>query len=137
NLSPAAAATWRTSLQPPGIECNRYPSVTALQVKDKSSCATSVQITAFIPPSNVYSTVSAITITTASCSEVPNTTLTTKAMADTRTPSATARVTRKVDAATARIRVPNLFSINAYAVNISPRKYPGKNNSTIKTLPTR
>jgi len=50
---------------------------------------------------------------TASFSEVPRTTLTTRAMAETRTPSAMARVIRNVLAATARILWPNRFSIKA------------------------
>ena len=52
-------------------------------------------------------------MTTAKCSEVPRTTLTTRAMAETRTPSAIARVMRKVLAATARIFSPKRFSIKA------------------------
>jgi len=66
-----------------------------------------------MPPSKVYKTVSAMTMTTANFSEVPSTTLTTKAMAETRTPSAIARVIKKVLAAIARIFWPNRFSINA------------------------
>ena len=53
---------------------------------------------------------------------VPSTALTTSAIAETRTPSARVRVTRKVRAAIARTRRPNLRSINAYAVKKSPRK---------------
>src|SRR5713226_1507037 len=137
NLCPAAAATCVTSLHPPGIRCSKNPNVTKLPPKYSKNCATSVQITAFIPPSSVYSTVSAITITTASRSDVPSTTLTTSAIAETRTPSATARVIKKVEAATARIRGPNLFSISAYAVKNSPRKYPGSKIRTMRTRPIR
>src|SRR5712692_74117 len=122
NLCLAAAATCVTSLHPPGMRCKRNPSVTALPVRYSSSCATSVQMTAFIPPSSVYRIVSEITISTASRSDVPSTTLTTSAIAETRTPSATARVIRNVVAATARIFSPKRFSISAYAVKNSPRK---------------
>ena len=76
-------------------------------------------------------------MSTASFSEVPSTTLTTRAIAETRTPSAIARVMRKVEAATARIFSPKRFSISAYAVKNSPRKYPGSSNKTIKTRPIK
>ena len=48
-------------------------------------------------------------MTTEICSEVPSTTLSTSAMAETRTPSAIARVTRNVAAATARMRAAKAF----------------------------
>ena len=57
--------------------------------------------------------VKAITSMTANFSEVPSTTLITRAMAETRTPSAIARVIRKVLAATARIFSPKRFSMSA------------------------
>ena len=66
-----------------------------------------------MPPSKVYSTVRAMTMRTASRSEVPSTTLTTSAIAETRTPSARPRVMRNVLAATARIFWPKRFSMSA------------------------
>ena len=53
NLFPDAAATELTSCQPPGMRCRRKKRVTTLPARYKENCATSVQITAFIPPSNV------------------------------------------------------------------------------------
>ncbi len=53
SLFPATAATWVTSFHPPGMRCSNRTSVTKLPERYSKNCATSVQMTAFIPPSNV------------------------------------------------------------------------------------
>src|SRR5258708_12585390 len=89
SLSPAAAATCVTSLQPPGIRCSNTKNVAALPVRYSSNYATSVQITAFMPPSNVQSTLTAITINTSTPSEAPRTTHNTCQLSPIRTHSHT------------------------------------------------
>ena len=68
---------------------------------------------------------------------VPSTIEITSEMANTRTPSASARVTKNIDAVSLRIRSPNLRRISSYAVNISPRKYCGKKRSEIAMRASR
>ena len=83
----------------------------------------SVQITAPIPPSNVYTSVSRPTSSTDQNQRfgrfgrlAPITALNTRDAAKTRTPSASERITRNSDAATCLAVTPNRVSSSAYAV---------------------
>ena len=61
----------------------------------------------------------------------PSTMEITSETANTRTPSASARVTRNTPAASLRMRSPKRRRISSYAVNISPRKYCGRKTKQI------
>ncbi len=83
----------------------------------------------------MYSSVSAEMIAIDSTSPVPIAIPTTIDTANTRTPSAAARVSRNSPAVTLCSACPNLRSISWYAVIISPWKYFGRNSSATTTRP--
>ena len=84
-------------------------------------------MTAAIPPSNVYTSVSRPTMTidqSHRCGSpgmlAPRTAASTSDAANTRTPSASARITRNSDAAKCFACGPNRRLSSSYAVSISP-----------------